>query len=341
VQLVLARIREFYREPEVVFWVYGFPALMVIALGLAFRNRPVEAVAVDIQAGPTAAVAEKALADETKFKASTRPEAEARRRLRTGKVDLVVNVTSTDPPRIEFLFDPTRPESVLARSTVNDALERSLGRKDLAQTSDQPLTESGGRYIDFLVPGLLGMSIMGGGLWGVGFVIVDMRVRKLLKRFLATPMRRTHFLAAVMFSRMSLMIPEVLILLVFSRVVFGVLIQGNLLAIVFLIILGSVTFSGLGLLIASRAKTIEAVSGLMNAVMLPMYLVSGIFFSAERFPDVLQPAIQALPLTMLIAPLRSMMLDGTSLFSHLPQVFGLIAWAGLSFGIALRRFRWL
>lgn len=341
VQLVLARMREFYREPEAVFWVYGFPILMTVALGLAFRDRPVDAVSVDIQAGPHASLVETALQDTTRFKARTLPEVEARRRLRTGKVDLVVVVKSAKPPEFDYLFDKSRPESVLARSSVHDALERSLGRKDLAKTADAQLDEPGARYIDFLVPGLLGMSVMGGGLWGCGFVVVDMRVRKLLKRFLATPMKRWQFLAAIMLSRMAFLLPEVCVLLIFSRVVFGVVIFGSWLTVLCLILLGAVTFCGVGLLVASRAKTIEAVSGLMNLVMLPMWLTSGIFFSSERFPEFMLPLIRLLPLTLLIDALRSVMLEGASLVSQLPRMGGLALWGLMTFTIALRIFRWV
>ena len=146
------------------------------------------------------------------------------------------------------------------------------------------MTDPGGRYIDFLVPGLLGMSLMGGGMWGVGFVTVDMRIRKLLKRLLATPMRKSEFLAGIMLSRLLFMVPEVLVLLVFARLAFGVRNQGSVLSLLVLIVLGAFSFAGIGLLVASRAKTVEAVSGLMNLVMLPMWMLSGIFFSPERFP---------------------------------------------------------
>ncbi len=172
-------------------------------------------------------------------------------------------------------------------------LQRAAGRLDKYQPSEREMLEPGGRYIDFLVPGLLGMSLMGGGLWGVGFVIVDMRIRKLLKRFLATPMKKRDFLAGIMLSRLIFLIPEVLFLLVFAWLAFGVAIHGSLLAVLLLVLLGAFTFSGIGLLVASRAKTMEAVSGLMNLVMLPMWMLSGIFFSSERFPEAAQPFIKS------------------------------------------------
>jgi ABC-type multidrug transport system permease subunit len=350
-QLILARLREFVREPEALFWVYGFPILMTILLGMAFRNQRVEKVAVDIVYGPRAAATRDALESnggDERFDVTIVSADQARLRLRTGKSDVVVtpsDPTSTDNNeapvvRYEYRFDPTRPQSVLARSTVDDQLQRAGGRPDVAEISLVPVEESGGRYIDFLVPGLLGMGLMGGGLWGVGFVTVDMRLRKLLKRFLATPMKKSQFLAAIMISRLMFMVPEVLVLLVFARYAFGVINHGSLLTLTFLIVLGAVMFAGIGLLVASRARTIEAVSGLMNLVMLPMWLLSGIFFSSDRFPDAIQPLIKAVPLTPLNDALRSVMLEGAPLAAQLPRIAIMLAWAALCFALALKWFRW-
>jgi ABC-type multidrug transport system permease subunit len=262
---------------------------------------------------------------------------EAHNRLRIGKTDLVVTASLGQD---DYEFVPTRPESKVARDEVNNVLQRAAGRKDPVTSQSQEMTERGGRYIDFLVPGLLGMGLMGGGLWGLGFVTVDMRIRKLLKRFLATPMRKTDFLAALMISRLVFMVPEVLLLLMFAWLVFGVTIVGSLGAVVFLILLGAFAFAGLGLLVASRAKTTEAVSGLMNLVMLPMWVLSGIFFSSERFPEFLQPIIRVLPLTALINALRAVMLEGAPLVSQWGEILTLVLWGGVSFVLALRFFRW-
>ncbi len=340
VQLMLARLREFYREPEAVFWAYGFPMLMVVGLGIAFRNQPVEKITVDIQQSLLADRAAAALATNEKFVVAVHDEEECRRRLRTGKTAVVVVAQQSSAPKYEYVYDPTRTESVLARNAVDDALQRAAGRADPAATSNVEIDEPGARYIDFLVPGLLGMSLMAGGLWGVGFLTVDMRIRKLLKRLLATPMKKSQFLAGVMLSRLIFMVPEVLILLVFARLTFGVVIQGSLLAVLGLVLLGAVSFAGLGLLVASRAKTLEAVSGLMNLVMLPMWLLSGIFFSPERFPAAAQPFIKALPLTQLIDALRAVMLEGLPISTQLLPVSLLAAWGLVSFVVALRVFRW-
>lgn len=340
-QIVLSRVREFYREPEALFWVYGFPILLVIGLGIAFRNQPIEQITVDVEGGSAADAVASSLAEQPRFVATVNSSEAARLRLRTGKADLIVAVTGESPPKYEYIYDPSRPASVLARNAVDDALQRAAGRKDVAQTSEHQFNESGGRYIDFLVPGLLGMSLMGGGLWGVGFVTVDMRIRKLLKRFLATPMRKSDFLSGIMLSRMLFMVPEVIVLLVFARLAFEVKIFGSVTAVVLLILLGAVTFSGLGLLVAARPRTLEAVSGLMNLVMLPMWMLSGIFFSSDRFPDVVQPLIKVLPLTALIDALRAVMQDGAPLASQWAPIAIMVAWSVASFCLALRWFRWV
>ncbi|REK11186.1 MAG: ABC transporter permease [Planctomycetota bacterium] len=339
-EIVLSRLREFYREPEALFWVYGFPILLVVGLGIAFRNQPVEKVTVAVEQGTGAERVVAALEEQPRFVAAIWTHEEARLQLRTGKADLIVVASSGEPHSYEYVFDPSRPASQLARNAVDDALQRAAGREDIAQTSDAEFNEPGGRYIDFLVPGLLGMSLMGGGLWGVGFVTVDLRIRKLLKRLLATPMRKADFLSGIMLSRMLFMIPEVLVLLVFARVAFGVRIYGSVLAVVFLIVLGAVVFAGMGLLVAARPRTLEAVSGLMNLVMLPMWLLSGIFFSSDRFPEAVQPAIKLLPLTALIDALRAVMQDGASIASQWSPIVIMLVWAVASFLLALRFFRW-
>jgi ABC-2 type transport system permease protein len=335
-ELSVCRFREFRREPEVIFWVFVFPLLLAIGLGVAFRDRPPEKtfVAVINQPGATAVV--DSLNRTGNIQAEVLSSEQAHNALRLGKVAIVV-VPGT-PLRYEY--DRTRPDSLLARSTVNAALQQAAGRQDPVQTRDQIITEPGARYIDFLIPGLLGMNLMGGGMWGVGYVIVDMRIKKLLKRMIATPMRRSDFMLAMIFSRLLFMVAEVFLLLVFGRLVFGMMIRGSLGSIVVVGFVGSMCFAGMGLLVASRAQKIETVSGLMNLVMLPMYVLSGVFFSAERFPKMFQPFIQALPLTALNDAFRSVILEGASLTSQSGELVIMVSWGLISFVLALRWFRW-
>jgi ABC-type multidrug transport system permease subunit len=341
-QLVLARLREFCREPAAIFWVYVFPILTMLTLGIAFRNKPVEQITVLVQEGPQAQVLLAALTNdaEGRFRARIVDDETARRQLRIGKSDLVISAPSSEEPAYHYYFDPTKPGGVLARNAADDVLQRAAGRKDLVVTHVHEVSEPGGRYIDFLVPGLLGVGIMGGGLWGVGFAIVDMRIRKLLKRFLATPMRRSHFLAAVMISRLLFTIPEIVFLLVCAHWFFGVVNHGSYVAVGLVILMGTIEFAGIGLLVASRAKTLETVSGLMNLVMLPMWMASGIFFSYERFPEEVQPFIRYLPLTPLIDALRAIMLEGATLASLWLPLLIITIYGMASFVLALRWFRW-
>lgn len=350
-ELVRCRVLEFLREPEAVFWVYGFPVVMVLALGLAFRAQPqpdsrVAVISSSAEGGRGGAVAFSVrgtdggipLLGAKGLVVEERPLDHALSRLRTGRIDLAVERLPTGGVR--FHLDESRPESVLARSRVRDFLERAAGRVDLLETESRTLTEPGSRYVDFLVPGLMGLSLLGGGLWGVGFATVEMRMRKLLKRFLATPMRRGEFLLAMMLSRMAFMIPEMLIVLACARWLFDVRIFGSPLALAAIVILGATSNAGLGLLLASRAKSMETVSGILNLVMLPMWLGSGVFFPRDRYPDWLVPLLDLLPLSPLVDSLRGVMLEGLTLQALWPQVATVAAWGIVSFAIALRIFRW-
>lgn len=334
--LFLGNVRGFYREPAIIFWVFGFPILLALGLGIAFREKPVETIPVAIIAGPAAEAVEQALPRQEGFATVRCSAEEATTKLRLGKVALVV----TPGPVPEFRFDPTRPDSAMAHMRVDAALQRAAGRKDPLVITDRPVTEPGARYIDFLIPGLLGMNIMSGGMWGVGFALVDMRIRKLLKRLAATPMKRSFFLGAIMSSRLLVVIIEMGLLLGFGMLVFGLPIHGSWALIAATVVLGGIAFSGLGMLVGSRVRKTESASGLINLVMLPQFVFSGIFFSSDRFPEVLQPLIKALPLTAFIDTLRAVILEGAPFLSQAGHLGVLLGWGVVSFAVALRIFRW-
>jgi ABC-type multidrug transport system permease subunit len=339
--LLGARMLELKREPEVVFWVFVFPLLLAAGLGIAFRNKPSDASSVAIVATTGAQpddVLLQRFRQNTSFKVDVVNSADAQKGFRLGKYDLVVEADAAGGLR--YRYDPARPESVLALAQVNDALQAAAGRKDAVPTSSQTSSEPGSRYIDFLIPGLLGMNLMNSGMWGIGFALVDMRQRKLLKRFVGTPMRRSDFLLALMSSRLVLMLIEIGLLLTLGVVVFHMKVLGSLFAILLIGALGALTFGGVGLLTASRAQKIESVSGLMNLVMMPMWIFSGVFFSYERFPAVIQPLIKALPLTALNDALRASILEGTPLIRQWPRLLVMGLWGGISFVLALKWFRW-
>jgi ABC-type multidrug transport system permease subunit len=352
VELTKVRLREFLREKEAVFWVFVFPVLLACALGIAFRNTGPERVRVGVEAGASSESRAEAgrivaaLAGSPDVEPVLLVPEEAAKALRTGGVALVVRPgaagEAADGPAagLAYRYDPTRPESRAAQLGVDAALARAAGRPDPVGASHERVTERGGRYIDFLIPGLIGLNLMGSGMWGIGFTIVTARGRKLLKLFAATPMRRSHYLLSFMLSRLAFLLLEVGALLLFGWLAFGVAVRGPVALVFGVAIIGGMAFSGLGLLVAARPTTIEGVSGLMNFVMLPMWLLSGTFFSSERFPAVLQPFIKALPLTALNDALRAVINEGASAASIWLPVLVLILWGGVAFALALRLFRW-
>lgn len=336
VQLIVARLREFVREPHAIFWVYGFPLLLALGLGFAFRGVEPVPPQVDVQATP-----DRGRADDVagrlraaKLKVEVHPGKECEKRLSRGNTVLYV---IAHPAEIEYKYDPANKESVQARYWV----EAVLSRNQTSVTSKDSLpTEPGSRYVHFLLPGLVGTNIMGGGLFGLGFVLVDMRVRKLFKRLMATPMRHSDFLLAMVISRLLFLIPEMTSLLVVGSFVFGLPMNGSIFTLALVIFAGAAAFAGLGLLLGSRTEKTETASGLINLVMLPQYILSGVFFASTNFPDAAQPFIKALPLTQLIDALREVMLEGKSLWEVSWRIAILAAYAAVSFALALRLFKW-
>jgi ABC-2 type transport system permease protein len=336
IELTIARVHELIREPEAVFWVFVFPIVLAAILALAFRSRPPDALPVGIAAGPQADARLGALSSEPELKATVLPEADARAALVRGRIVLLVS--AGDPPSYEY--DPAQPEARTARLAVDAALQRAAGRTDAFRAGVEEIREPGARYIDFLVPGLLGMNLMGTGMWGIGFSLVVARNGNLLKRFVAAPARRSHVLGAQLASRLIFLVPEAGALLVFAHLALDVPMRGSLLLLVAISLVGALSFSGLGLLAAARPTTIEGVSGIMNLVMVPMWIFSGIFFSTERFPATMQPFVQALPLTALNDALRAVMLEGAGVGPVLHELALLATWGALSFVIAVKVFRW-
>jgi ABC-2 type transport system permease protein len=337
-QLTLVRYREFYREPEAIFWVFLFPVLLTAGLGIAFRSRPPERtpVALVTRGADDSALARRlAAADGLKLRILS--GSAAARALRTGEVALVA---APGADGIEYRYDPERPDARTARLLVDAAVQRAAGRTDPVATTEHRVREAGARYVDFVVPGLLGMNLMGSGIWGIGFAVVDARRKHLLKRLVATPMSRGQYLASFVLSRLTFLILEVLLLLGFAVLAFGVPVRGSLLLLGAICLVSALAFASLGLLIAARPRTVEGVSGLMNVVMLPMWILSGVFFSSARFPDAVQPFIRALPLTAVIDALRATMLRGAGPGELLPELAVIAIWLVGSFLLALRLFRW-
>ncbi len=356
--LVLMRLRETFRQPEVMFWAFIFPTLLAAVLGIAFRDRkpgPVPA-AVARAAGHEAAAESLAarLAADPRVRPTVLAPDAAAIALRDGKVDIIVvpaaagataaagaagaGVAAGAP--VTYEYDPSRAEGPMALAIVDAALQRAAGRTDPIATATRTISEPGSRYVDFLVPGLLGMNLLSGGLWGLGWSIVELRTKRLLKRFTASPMRRADFVLGQMLARIVFVPLETAALLGLTHLLFRVPVRGSLIDLTLVIAAGILSFSALGALIASRTQSMEAASGLINLAQLPMLVMGGVFFATSRFPEVLQPFIHALPLTATNDALRAIMLEGRSVTALGGDLAVLAAWGVISFVGAVKLFRW-
>jgi ABC-type multidrug transport system permease subunit len=336
VQLTLARLREFVREPEALFWAFVFPIVMSVAMAIAFPARGTRPVLVAVEQGTRADQIRETLRTAPGVTLRDIPPRAELRALRDGEVQLVVVPTS--PPT--YRFDADREESRVARLVVDDVLKRAAGRPDPWTARDDPMRIAGSRYIDWLIPGIVGLGIMSTGMWGVSFSIVQARLRKLLKRLAASPMRKSDYLLAQLLARLVFLGPEVMIPLVFGAFVLGLPIRGTVGSIVLVCLTGALAFTALGLLAASRARTFEAINGILNLIQLPMWILSGVFFSAANFPERVQPIIHALPLTALIDALRAVILEGAGAADVRGELALLGAWTAVPFAMAIRIFKW-
>ena len=336
VELTLARLREFVREPEALFWAFVFPVVMSLALGVAFPSGADRPVLVGIVPGRESEALRRVLDGAPAVRVREVQQGGELRALREGEVHVLV--VPTTPPT--YRFDPDREESRTARLVVDNLLKQAGGRSEPWVAREEPLTIAGSRYVDWLIPGVIALNIMFTGLWGIGFSIVQARMRKLLKRMVASPMRRSQYLLAQVIARLLFLGPEVVIPLAFGVLALGMPVNGNAGAIAIVALVGALAFGALGLLAGSRARTFEAISGIVNAATLPMWLLSGVFFSAANFPEAFQPFIQALPLTALVDAFRAVVLEGASLAAIQGELLLLAGWTVVPFGLAMRLFKW-
>jgi len=336
--LIGARVRVFFREPAAIFWVFLFPLVLALVLGTAFRERPPEpsrvGVPSDIGAGDRLA---ELLSPASTLEVIRGPRAELDKRLDRGALDAIAQL---EGDTLDVRFDPMRQEARLARLLVADQLDLALERKPVAELREATSMPRGARYIDFLMPGIIAMSLLGSSLWGVGFGVVQERGKNLMRRFATTPLSRASFLGSFITSRLIFLAIEVAFLMAIGAWIFDVEIQGSALLFVAVALFGVLSFCGLAVLCGSRTASIEVVSGYINGLTLPMWLVSGTFFSWEKFPEFLHPIIQALPLTALNEALRAITNQGAGLVEVLPQLGILAVWGIASFALGVRIFRW-
>lgn len=336
VELTLARLREFVREPEALFWSFFFPIVMSVAMAIAFPSQGSQPVRVGVTPGAASEPLRKTLAANDGVDVREVPAGDELRQLREGDVHIIVR--PGDPPT--YRFDPDRAESRIARLVVDQVLKRADGRGDPWQAHEEAVAIPGSRYVDWLIPGIVALGIMNNSMWSIGFMTVQARLRKLLKRMAASPMQKWHFLSAQVLARLLFLTPEVAVPMAFGAIAFGMPIRGSILTIAVVALLGALAFGSIGLLVGSRVRTLEAISGLMNLIMVPMWVLSGVFFSSSNFPAVIQPAIRALPLTALVDALRAVVLEGAAIGAIGVELGTLAAWTIVPFSVGLWIFKW-
>jgi ABC-2 type transport system permease protein len=333
-QLFLLRMRPLWRQPSVLFWTFAFPIVATLVLGPAFQRQEAPTVKVAVVEREGAQALAERLAASPELEVVRLSHDEARRRLTQGRVALVV-LPGAEP---ELLVDPSQPEGLSARLLAESAL--APGGPAPARLRTTRVSEPGSRYVDFLVPGLLGLSLMSTSIWTLALPLVFMRSGRLLKRLGATPMQRGHFFAAFVLARGVFALLEAAFFCVFARWMFHVPMVGSYASFVGVVLLGGSCFAGLGLLAASRIDNEESANGVFNLVTLPMVFLSGVFFPTDRLPAWMQPVVQVLPLTPLNEALRGIMLDGAGLAALGMPLALLAGWSVVFFFTALRIFRW-
>lgn len=363
-RLLAANFTQLLREPAVLFWGIGFPILMAWGLGIAFTKQGDVSRTVAIVTHNSGE--ETGASDNSVFHTFLRKNAvkkdnrytltlsnnklgkvnltfrecswnEAYTLLKKGNVTLIVE---DHPKEVKYHFDPANTDAQMLFQLITGSLTYGTGFYGLHQSEIKPMTLSGTRYVDFLIPGLLAMGVMMSSVWGISYSIIDRRSKKLLRRMVATPMKKSNFLLALMIARLAMNLIEAGLLFLFAWLYFGTTIQGSLPALFTIFLMGNFAFSGIAILIASNTANPEVGNGLINAVVTPMMVVSGVFISYHNFPDWILPFIQYLPLTLLADSVRSIFNEGAGFAQIWMEMLLLTLMGVLTFITGLKLFRW-
>lgn len=360
-RLIIAHLKEIIREPAVLFWGIGFPILMAWGLGVAFTTKKEMSreIAVIELAGSLSNQktslnniiklnSNKQNGDYSLFLKNEKvgninltfhecSTNEAQILLKKGTISLIIKVINN---KMYYYFDPANSEAQLLYQLVKGVANYGPGYYSSHQEEIKPLTVRGTRYIDFLIPGLLAMGIMMSSSWGISYTLIDRRSKKLLRRMVATPMKKSNLLMALIFARFCMNLVEAVLLFFFAWIYFGIHIQGNIFALIMLFIAGNIAFAGISVLISSHTSNPEIGNGLINAIVTPMMVVSGIFFSYQHFPEWTLPIIKHLPLTMLADGARSIFNEGAGMMQIWKGTLILTITGITTFVIGLKIFKW-
>ncbi len=353
--LTISHLKEFLREPGSVFWSFGFPILMAIGLGLAFSGKkeimhgvalipssdPREALVRNSFFGgdaPVDTLIEKRFDNEngnTRYAFHITNWDKAEVMMKRGQIS---SILTEDQGRITYHYDPLNPEGELIQIQLSNFFKYGHLGQDTG--SIEPLKALGMRYIDFLIPGLMTLGVMMSIMWGVCYSLIEKRSKKLLRRMVATPMRKTDFMTAYWASRIILTLFDTMVLLAFSYYFFGIRIQGSITALILIFLAGNIAFFGLAILISSRTANTQVGNGIISLITTPMMVLSGIFFSYQNFPPWAIDVIRILPLTKFTDEVRGIINEGAGVFDVIDGVAVLGVFGAITFFIGLRIYKW-
>lgn len=341
VEQIKCRWREFRREPSAFFWVIFMPIVWMLALGFAFSEPKPEIYGIgwpqEQSASEFGNQVHEALMKSAQIKLREADTQELINHVKRGEISLIV---SSESGKASYWLDAANPEARRARDYVDNLIQKAGGRTDPITTSEFPMQSQGGRYVDFLIPGLLGLSIMTSSLFGIAMTIVANRRENLLKRYMATPMRPWEYVVSHSIGRMIILTAEFLAVMVTGVLIFKFQVFGHWGSYILLTILGAAAFTAIAILCASRTKSIPMVSGITNLISLPMMMLSGVFFSKNNFPDWLQQGVAYLPLTALNDALRKIALEGQSLTQVSQEMLVLGGYFVVGSVLSLKLFKW-
>ncbi|HYG18508.1 MAG TPA: ABC transporter permease [Ohtaekwangia sp.] len=340
-QLVLLNFRTFFREPAVLFWAVLFPIIMAWVLGIAFseKGESVRTVYVIGEQIPPALQGEKVFGEQTGNPSRIRfTPSSAREAVQAIKRGIIAMYIEADADSVVYHFDPANADAQLTHLILESGLQEKTSGSN--NTTIRPLKTTGTRYIDFLIPGLIALGIMNACIWGIGWSLIETRMKKLLRRMVATPMKKSIFLSSAIVTRIVLGGFEIGLLLLFAWLYFGIEVTGSIGAFILVFLAGIFAFAGIAILIASRTAKTEVANGLVNLITLPMMILSGIFFNYHNFPDWAVPVIQVLPLTLLADSIRAVFVESAGFAEVLKPVIILLSTGLVTFIAGLKSFKW-
>ncbi len=330
----MARNREFYRDKASLGWNFIFPFFIIFALGYAFdgENRSMFKAGRISKTSQTSTITKNFFETQYIQFVTLSDRDQAIEKLRHHKIDILLD-EQTFP--VSYWVNTTSPKGyILERLLTNDNASR------ISSFQRQTISEAEIRYVDFLIPGVLGMNMMFSALFGVGYNVVRYRKDGVLRRLSVTPLKAFEFLAAQIFSRMIILLATAVILYVGCDLVFDFRMQGSYVDLIIIFFLGSFSLVSMSLIVASRTSSEEFASGVLNLLSWPMMFLSGVWFSLEGVNPLVQKISLIFPLTHLISGARMIMNDGASLSLLMPEIITMSLMSTIFLIVGSLFFRW-